>query len=398
MSEPAVSRAAAAVLPEDAARAFLIGRVWAPGAPGGPSPVLVRGGRLLDLSSLAPTVAHLLNDPAKRARARAGDWPSLGTLEAALAGTPGDEARLHLLTPIDLQAVKACGVTFARSLLERVIEEATRGDASAADKLRGSLTQQIGVDLSTVVPGSDAALKLKAELQKQGRWSQYMEVGLGPDAEVFTKAQTLSAVGYGDEVGLHPMSSWNNPEPEVVMIVDGAGAIIGATLGNDVNLRDVEGRSALLLGRAKDNNASCSIGPFIRLFDADFTLDDVRRARLTLDVEGSDGFHLKGASSLSEISRDPADLVRQTHNRNHQYPDGLALFTGTMFAPIEDRGAPGMGFTHKLGDVVRIASPGLGRLENVVTTSDRARPWTFGMTQLMDNLARRGLLGREGNR
>ena len=398
MSDPAISRAASAVLPEDTARAFLIGRVWAPGAPGGPSPVLVRGNKLLDLSSLAPTVAHLLNDSAKRARARAGDWPSLGTLEAALAGTPGDETRLHLLAPIDLHAIKACGVTFARSLLERVIEEATRGDASAADKLRGTLTQQIGVDLSTIVPGSKAAMKLKAELQKQGRWSQYMEVGLGPDAEVFTKAQTLSAVGYGDEVGLHPMSSWNNPEPEVVMIVDGTGAIIGATLGNDVNLRGVEGRSALLLGRAKDNNASCSIGPFIRLFDADFMLDDVRRARLTLDVEGRDGFHLKGASSLSEISRDLADLVRQTPNRNHQYPDGLALFTGTMFAPIEDRGAPGMGFTHQLGDVVRIASPGLGRLENVVTTSDRARPWTFGMTQLMDNLARRGLLGREGNR
>lgn len=397
MVEPRILHTAKAVLPEDEAQAFLIGRAWVPGAPGGPSPVLVRGRKLHDLSRLAPTVAQLLNDPSKRNLARSGDFPVLGTLDAALAGAPGDEGRLHLLTPIDLHTVKACGVTFARSLLERVIEEATRGDAAAADKLRGTLTQQIGVDLSTIVPGSDAAIKLKAELQKQGRWSQYMEVGLGPDVEVFTKAQTLSAIGYGDEVGLHPMSSWNNPEPEVVMIVDGAGGIVGAALGNDVNLRDVEGRSALLLGRAKDNNASCAIGPFIRLFDEHFSLDDIRRAQLTLDVEGLDGFHLKGASSMKEISRDPADLVRQTHNRNHQYPDGLALFTGTAFAPIEDRGAPRMGFTHKVGDVVRITSTRLGRLENIVTTSDRARPWTFGMTQLMDNLARRGLLGREGN-
>ncbi|MGD9538920.1 MAG: fumarylacetoacetate hydrolase family protein [Alphaproteobacteria bacterium] len=398
MSAPAISRSARAVLPEDADKAFLIGRAWMPGAPGGPSPVLVRDGKLLDLSALAPTVAHLLNDAEKRALARSGDWPVLGPLDAALAATPGDERALHLLAPVDLQAIKACGVTFARSLLERVIEEATRGDASAAEALRGKLTEQIGADLSKIVPGSETARRLKAELQKQGRWSQYMEVGLGPDAEVFTKAPVLSAVGHGDEVGLHPMSSWNNPEPEVVMIVSGAGEILGATLGNDVNLRDVEGRSALLLGKAKDNNASCAIGPFIRLFDDGFTLDDVRRARLTLDVEGEDGFHLKGASSMSEISRDPADLVAQTHNRNHQYPDGVALFTGTMFAPIEDRRAPGMGFTHKLGDVVRIASPRLGRLENRVTTSDRARPWTLGVTQLMDNLARRGLLGQAGNR
>ncbi len=398
MGDPMISTDARAVLPEDAGRAFLIGRAWVPGNPGGPSPVLVRDARLLDLSRLAPTVAHLLNDPERRALARTGDWPVLGTIDAALAAPSGAAERLHLLAPVDLQAIKACGVTFARSLLERVIEEASRGDAAGAASLRDNLVAHIGVDLTKIVPGSEAASRLKSELQKQGRWSQYMEVGLGPDVEVFTKAQSLSAVGYGDEVGLNPISSWNNPEPEVVLIVDATGETIGATLGNDVNLRDVEGRSALLLGKAKDNNASCSIGPFIRLFDAEFTLDDVRNAKLRLDVEGCDGFHLTGASSMAEISRDPLELVRQTHNRSHQYPDGLALFTGTMFAPIEDRGAPGMGFTHKLGDVVRIVSPRLGRLENTVTTSDRARPWTFGLTQLVDNLARRGLLGPERNR
>ncbi|MDW8370478.1 MAG: fumarylacetoacetate hydrolase family protein, partial [Geminicoccaceae bacterium] len=210
---------------------------------------------------------------------------------------------------------------------------------------------------------------------------------------IFTKAQPMSAVGHGAEVGIHSRSSWNNPEPEVVLAVAASGEIVGATLGNDVNLRDVEGRSALLLGKAKDNNASCAIGPFLRLFDDAFDLDAVRTAELLLEVDGPDGFRLEATSSMREISRDPADLVAQMIGPHHRYPDGAVLFCGTMFAPVQDRGAPGMGFTHAIGDVVTIRSERLGGLVNRVSTSERAEAWTFGSGALMRNLARRGHLG-----
>jgi fumarylacetoacetate (FAA) hydrolase family protein len=219
-------------------------------------------------------------------------------------------------------------------------------------------------------------------------WSQYLEVGIGPDAEVFTKAPVLSSVGTDAEIGIHPGSSWNNPEPEVVLAVNSKGEVKGATLGNDVNLRDFEGRSALLLSKAKDNNASCAIGPFIRLFDATYSIDDVRQCTVNLEVRGTDGFVMRGDSSLTKISRDPLDLVAQT-TAMHQYPDGFVLFCGTLFAPTQDRGAPGSGFTHHVGDVVRIRSPKLGELMNRVEHSERLAPWTYGVRQLMRHLKQR---------
>jgi fumarylacetoacetate (FAA) hydrolase family protein len=321
---------------------------------------------------------------------------NLGKLDALLANTPRatrNPAKPWLIAPIDLQAVKAAGVTFAVSMLERVIEERARGNPAAAATIRAEIGRIIGEDLSKLVPGSPEAAELKRVLIAGGVWSQYLEVGIGPDAEIFTKAPAMAAVGTGAEAGLHPISTWNNPEPEVVLAVASTGRIVGATLGNDVNLRDVEGRSALLLGKAKDNNASAAVGPFLRLFDDHFTLDDVRRADLSLRVEGPDGFVLEGASSISKISRDPEDLVRQMIGPHHQYPDGAVLYLGTMFAPVKDRHAPGQGFTHITGDIVTIHSPRLGTLTNVMTTSDKAEPWTFGTSHLMRNLARRGLLG-----
>jgi len=348
--------------------------------------VTLHDGVLVDVTSReVATVRDLLelDDPAVWLQ-RATGRPVGPVAEVAAAG--------RLLAPCDLQALKACGVTFARSMLERVIEERAAGDPARAEALRGRLAGLIGASIREIRPGSDAAAAAKAALIGEGLWSQYLEVGIGPDAEVFTKAQPLSAVGYGAAVGLHPASRWNNPEPEVVLAVSSAGRIVGATLGNDVNLRDVEGRSALLLGKAKDNNAACAVGPLIRLFDASFSLDDVRRAELTLTVEGPDGFSLGGRSSMREISRDPADLVAQTIGRHHQYPDGLMLFLGTMFAPVEDRDAPGQGFTHHVGDVVTIAAPGLGALVNTVALATEAPEWTFGVGALMRNLAGRGLL------
>jgi fumarylacetoacetate (FAA) hydrolase family protein len=367
------------LLPADHAQATLVGRVL---LDAGPTPVLVRGGEVLDVSSTAPTVADLLerDDLATVTGARICGIEALGT-----------PAGPRLLAPIDLQVVKACGVTFALSAIERVIEERARGDAEKAATIRGDLEAKVGSGIRSVVPGSAEAASLKAALIDAGMWSQYLEVAIGPDAEVFTKAPVLSAVGWGDEIGIRSDSDWNNPEPEVVLIVDRDGTPRGATLGNDVNLRDFEGRSALLLGKAKDNNASTALGPFIRLFDRSFTMDDVRSAVVDLQIDGPEGYTLRGTNKMSEISRDPTDLVRQALSE-HQYPDGFALFLGTLFAPVQDRDHPGRGFTHKTGDVVRIATPKLGALVNRVTTSKAAAPWQFGIRDLMRNLAARGLL------
>lgn len=378
------------LLPADLADATLIGRIWRDG----PCVVAVRGGEVFDITASVSTVSELLERDNPLAFVRQAQGESLGQVADLLAqALDAPAGQPLLLAPCDLQAVKACGVTFAVSLLERVIEEQAGGNADKANTLRAALQATLGSDLSALKPGSDAAQRLKEQLQQRGAWSQYMEVGIGPDAEVFTKAQPMSSVGCGAQVGLLPASAWNNPEPEIVLAVNSRGEVLGATLGNDVNLRDIEGRSALLLGKAKDNNGSCAIGPFIRLFDDSFTIDTVRDAEVSLLIEGADdGFVLEGASFMREISRDPLDLVRQTAGQYHQYPDGFMLFLGTMFSPVKDRGAPGGGFTHHLGDRVTIASPALGALVNEVQHCDAIAPWQFGVRALYASLAQRGLL------
>jgi fumarylacetoacetate (FAA) hydrolase family protein/NAD(P)-dependent dehydrogenase (short-subunit alcohol dehydrogenase family) len=379
------------LLPDDAANAVLVGRVWRNGDVNGPCVVAVRAGEVFDISAHAPTMSDLLERADVLEVARSAPGVSLGSVQDLLAAALRNEAESsnngapRLLAPCDLQAIKACGVTFAVSLLERVIEEQAGGDASRASALRAEIQTIIGSDLSAIRPGSDAAANLKANLIERGLWSQYMEVGIGPDAEVFSKSQPMSAVGAGADVGLHPESKWNNPEPEIVLAVNSKAQVLGATLGNDVNLRDIEGRSALLLGKAKDNNGSCAIGPFIRLFDHHFTIDTIRNAELSMLIEGADDdFRLAGASRMREISRDPLDLVSQVCGPHHQYPDGFMLFLGTMFSPIKDRDAPGAGFTHHLGDRVTISTPSLGALVNHVQRSDAITPWTYGVRALLE--------------
>jgi fumarylacetoacetate (FAA) hydrolase family protein len=381
------------LLPADP-QALLFGRVFRPDR-AGPSVVAVRDGRLIDVSGTFATARDLceMADPALALRAAAGeDIGALADIHANTDPATRDSGRPWLLSPIDLQAVKAAGVTFATSLLERVIEEKARGDAGAAATIRTQVESLVGNDLRSLRPGSSQAMALKQTLIAAGAWSQYLEVGIGPDAEIFTKGQPLSTVGTGVEIGVHPASTWNNPEPELVLVITSTGRVLGATLGNDVNLRDVEGRSALLLGKAKDNNGAAAVGPFVRLFDDGYGLDQVRGAEITLRVRGADGYVLDGRSSLSQISRDPADLAAQAINSHHAYPDGLVLYLGTLFAPIQDRDVPGRGFTHKAGDVVSIACAELGTLTNRVVATDAVEKWTLGAAALMRNLAGRGLI------
>jgi fumarylacetoacetate (FAA) hydrolase family protein len=387
------------ILPTDRIRGALVGRVWRPDRDG-PSVVALRTGsdgavRIIDITATHRTVSDLCETSDPAVALGAADGEDLGGLDGILANTPSetrDPSRPWLLAPVDLQAVKAAGVTFATSMLERVIEERARGDLLAATAIRAEVERLVGNDLRRLKPGSAEAMALKDVLVAQGAWSQYLEVGIGPDAEIFTKAQPLSSVGCGADAGLHPESRWNNPEPEIALAVASDQRIVGATLANDVNLRDFEGRSALLLGKAKDNNASCALGPFLRLFDDGFTLDTIRRTTVSLEMRGPDGFRLEGTSPLAEISRDPEELVAALMGTTHRYPDGAMLLLGTMFAPTKDRHGPGLGFTHVEGDHVSVASPELGRLVNRMRACDACEPWTFGAGALMRNLARRGLL------
>ena len=385
----------AATLPADGCAGTLVGRVWLPGDPPGPAVVAIRDDGVYDLTPLVATISELCNGADPVALARSPEAERIGELAPILANSRWDRRDPDLpwlLAPVDLQALKAAGVTFARSMLERVVEERAKGDPGRAAAIRERIEALVGADLRAVAPGSDAAARLKQHLVAEGAWSQYLEVGIGPDAEIFTKSQPLSAVGHGSEAGIHPKSHWNNPEPELVLVVSAAGRIVGATLGNDVNLRDVEGRSALLLGKAKDNNASCALGPFIRLVDDTFGVDAMRSAEIGLTITGEDGFSLRATSSMAEISRDVEELVAHAIGPHHAYPDGFVLFCGTMFAPVADRDAPGLGFTHHPGDVVAIATPTLGTLANRIEDCTRIAPWSFGASHLLRNLAARGLI------
>jgi fumarylacetoacetate (FAA) hydrolase family protein len=381
-------------LPADGCKGALAGRIWHPYL-GGPSVVAIKDNKVFDVSQTFATMRDLCEepDPARALKTAGGEFvDSLEQIVANSVESTRDPSNPWLLAPVDLQAIKAAGVTFPVSMIERVIEEKARGDAGIANEVRAEINRLVGGDLHRLKPGSPEAAALKEALIKAGAWSQYLEVGIGPDAEIFTKAPSMAAVGTGADAGMHAMSTWNNPEPEVVLVIASSGRICGATLGNDVNLRDVEGRSALLLGKAKDNNASASLGPFIRFFDETFSLEDIRTMEVSLRIEGEDGHVLSGRSNMAMIARDPTDLAAQLLGKHHQYPDGAVLYCGTMFAPTQDRDVKGQGFTHKVGDIVTISSDKLGSLVNRMRFSQDCAPWIFGTSALMRNLAKRGLL------
>ncbi|HMO27359.1 MAG TPA: fumarylacetoacetate hydrolase family protein [Tepidisphaeraceae bacterium] len=388
-----------AVLPRGGPR---VGRCWAPaGRSGegvaGPCVVTVRDGAVIDLSETFETFSALLNHdhPLEAVRSAKGrvlapaDQVIRDSLYPHRADRLIDEQRVVLLAPNDLCATKACGVTFIRSLLERVVEEKAQGDPTKAADIRAMITHALGDDLSKVKPGSPQTVQLKKKFIDAGIWSQYLEVGIGPNVEIFTKAQPMSSVGYGQQVGVLPDSMWNNPEPEVVLAVSRRGRIVGVTLGNDVNLRDYEGRSALLLGEAKDQNGSSAIGPMVRLMDESFSVADITRLEVRLSVQGLDGFTVTGANRMSEISRSPEEIAQSVVCAHHQYPDATMIYLGTMFAPTEDRSAAGGGFTHHLHDRVEISVPQLGTLVNWVNHTDRIPPWEYGASELVECLVAR---------
>lgn len=385
MSRLSTPLSPAEMLPVDHADATLIGRIWDPQS-GGPRVCVVDGDQLVDVTASVPTVSQAMESPERVAQAAAAGERRFTVTEVVSNSDPLDHSVPHLLAPIDLQVVKACGVTFVDSMIERVIEEQCAGDPEKAHQVRADIASALGGSLQGIKPGSPRAAEVKDILIGQGIWSAYLEVGIGPDPEVFTKAPVLASVGYGAKVGIPAFSSWNNPEPELVLIVNSKGVPVGATLGNDVNLRDVEGRSSLLLGKAKDNNASSALGPFIRLFDSRFDIDSVAAADIELDVFGADGFHLRGVNSVSQISRPLPELVAATWGSHHQYPDGFALYTGTLFAPTQDRDTPGHGFTHHPGDRVVISSAQLGALVNTTWPTDELTPWEWGIGRQMSYL------------
>lgn len=404
-----------ATLPADWKEGSFIGRVWRSDIqPEGPSVVaLDKDGYLVDITTSFPTVSKLCNqeDPAAAMREalERNKGNRIGRFSEILANTPlhaQKKGKPYLISPADLQAVKAAGVTFADSLIERSVEKLAGGDPAKADNIRKDihavirgkmgLAETDEIDLSKMKPGSPQALELRDYLIDKGLQKSYLEVGLGPDAEIFTKAQPMATVGHGAHAGVHPGSKWNNPEPEVVMVAGKSGKAVGAALGNDVNCRDIEGESELKLGECKDQNASATMGPLIRLFDKSFTLDDVRTMDVGLEVSNAeDGYKVDAVSSMSKISRDPQnELLAQTF-AHHQYPDGALLYCGTMFAAAmvpRDKEHPEKGFTHKYGDVVTITSSKLGSVTNVMQSADLCPKWEVGAGALMENLAERGLL------
>jgi len=383
---------AAQVLPSDGYAGTLVGRALFPGVFPGPCVVAIREDGVHNISGTVPTMAQLLNAPNPLATLQRAlrNCVYLGPLESLLENsTPSthDPLKPYLLTPIDLQAVKAVGLTFVNGLLQRFADD--NGGAATVAKME----KAAGVALGKILPGSEEAARLRTALMEDGLWNDTLEVGFGPDVELFTKAQPLSAVGTGAEIAVLPTSKQTFAEPEVVLMLNADGKICGATLGCDMTARDVEARSLLLLGRAKDQNATCAVGPFIRLFDQTFSLPNVQGMNLTYAFEGADDAVFTDTGSMDQIGRGLITLARQVVNEHHGYPDGVALFTGCMFKAPSSRGASDTPFTHQVGDVVIIKASPLGTLINRVNTTDKVRPWSFGMSDLMANLANRQLLG-----
>jgi len=219
---------------------------------------------------------------------------------------------VRLLPPVDRQEIWAAGVTYQRSKKARMEES----DFSA---------------------------------------TAYDRVYDAPRPEIFFKSLPEKVAGPGDPVGIRKDASWNVPEPELALVINSVGRIVGFTIGNDMSSRDIEGENLLYLPQAKVYDRSCAIGPVILVGT---TESEIRECVISMTIHRDEACVFQGETSLNHIKR-PFEELAGYLCRSQSFPTGAILLTGTGVVP-------GDHFTLHAGDLIRIDVTGIGRLENHV--------------------------------